>query len=106
MYYGFYPGMYYGFYPGMSGFSPWGGPVGPIYGMSGYPYPGAYSPYGGMGQTPYPPPGGPGMPGMSPFGPPMTPEQEIEFLRDQTRILKEQMDQIDARIQELEKGGR
>ena len=95
--------MYYGFYPGMGWFSPWGGPVGPTYGMSGYPYPGAYSPYGGMGQMPYPPPmgfgqqmpyppgGGYGMPGMSPFGPPMAPEQEIEFLRDQAQMLKEQM---------------
>jgi hypothetical protein len=58
------------------------------------------SPYG---QPDYPPPGGFGVPGMSPYGPPMAPEQEINFLRDQAQMLKQQMDQIDARIKELEK---
>jgi prefoldin subunit 5 len=33
----------------------------------------------------------------------MAPEQEIAFLREQAKMLKEQMDQIDARIKELEK---
>jgi len=40
---------------------------------------------------------------MSPFAPAMAPEQEINFLRDQAQMLKQQMDQIDARIKELEK---
>ena len=52
----------------------------------------------------YPPPEGFGAPGMSQFGPPMTPEHEIAFLRDHAQMLKQQMDQIDARIKELEKG--
>jgi hypothetical protein len=50
--------------------------------------------------------GGFGGPWMSPYGPPMPPEQEIEFLRDQAQMLKEQLDQIDARIKELEKGAK
>jgi hypothetical protein len=108
--------MYYGYYP--EWFSPWGPPMG-----MGYPMTGPWSyPYGRMGEMPYYPPpgafGGPGMsqmpyypapgglgtPGMSPFGPPMAPEQEIAFLSDQAQMLKEQMDQIDARIKELDKG--
>jgi hypothetical protein len=60
-----------------------------------------------MGQMPYyPPPGGFGDPWMSPYGPTMPPEQEITFLRDQAQMLKEQMDQIDARIKELEKAAK
>lgn len=43
---------------------------------------------------------------MPPFGPSMPPEQEIEFLRSQAQMLKEQLDQIDARIKELEKQSR
>ena len=92
--------MYYGFYPYGGWFAPWGPPV-----EMGYPMPGGWRyPYGGMPQMPwYPPPGGYGAPGMPPFGPFMPPEQEIEFLRDQAQMLKEQMDHIDARIKELEK---
>jgi hypothetical protein len=54
---------------------------------------------------PYGPPitGGFGTPGMPPYGPTMAPEQEIAFLRDQAQMLKDQIDQIDARIKELEK---
>jgi len=77
-------------------------------GMSQMPY---YPPPGGYGapemspsgQPNYPPPGGFGAPGMSPFGPPIAPDQEINYLRDQAQMLKQQMDQIDARIKELEK---
>ena len=92
--------MCYGFYPYRGWFSPWGPPMG-----MGYPMEGPWTyPYGGMPQMPYyPPPGGFGTPEMSPFGPPMTPEHEINFLRDQAQMLKQQMDQIDARIKELEK---
>ena len=79
---------------------PYGGmPQMPYYAPPGYGAPGM-SPYG---QPDYPPPGGFGAPGMSPYGPPMAPEQEINFLRDQAQMLKQQMDQIDARIKELEK---
>ena len=72
----------------------------------GYPMAGGWGyPYGEMWQMPYfAPLGGFGVPGMSPFGPGMRPEQEITFLRDQAQILKQQIDQIDARIKELEKG--
>ena len=95
--------MYFGYNPYGGWFSPWGPPAGMGYPMSG---PWGY-PYGGMGQMPYyPPPGGFGEPWMTPFGPPMTPEQEIAFLRDQAQMLKEQMDQIDARIKELEKAAK
>ena len=67
-----------------------------------------YPPGGGFGfagTAPYGPPmpGGFGSPGMSPYGPPVAPEQEIEFLRGQAQMLKDQLDQIDARIKELEK---
>jgi len=109
--------MWYGFYPYRGWFAPWGPPTG-----MGYPMTGGWGyPYGETWQMPsYPPPGGFGAPGMSPFGPgmtggfgtpgmppygpPMAPEQEIAFLRDQAQMLKQQMDQIDARIKELEKG--
>ena len=110
--------MYYQSYPYGGWPPPWGPP--PM-GM-GYPMTGGWmNPYGGIPQMPYypqpggygapemsqmpyyPPPGGFGAPGMSPFGPPMAPEQEIGFLRDQAQMLKQQMDQIDARIKELEK---
>jgi len=111
--------MYYGYYPYAGWPSPWGPPMG-----MGYPMTGAFNyPYGGMSQMPYypppggygtpemspfgqpnyPPPGGLGPPGMSPFGPSMPPDQEIGFLRDQAQMLKQQMDQIDARIKEIEK---
>ena len=92
--------MYFGYNPYGGWFPPWGPPVG-----MGYPMSGPWGhPYAGMGQMPYyPPAGGFGEPWMTPFGPPMAPEQEIAFLRDQAQMLKEQMDQIDARIKELEK---
>jgi hypothetical protein len=112
MYYGNYP---YGgwFYPGANPFE------------MGYTMPGAYNyPYGYMGNNPYyqpnwfynqpcpapPPPfyqpnyqqqampeGTP----MQPFYPNMPPEQEIEFLRGEAKMLKERIDQIDVRISEL-----
>jgi hypothetical protein len=111
--------MYYGYYPYGEWPSPWGSPTG-----MGYPMMGGWgSLYGGMGPMPYNPPwggfgtpgmppygqpnyppwGGFGTPGMPPYGPPMAPEQEIAFLRDQAQMLKDQIDQIDARIKELEK---
>jgi len=131
MYYGYYP---YGGWPSPWGppmgmgypmEGPWAYPYGGMPQMPYYPPPGGYgtpemSPFGqpnypppggfgtqGMSQMPYyPPPGGYGAPGMSPYGPPMAPEQEINFLRDQAQMLKQQMDQIDARIKELEKGAK
>lgn len=59
------------------------------------------------GQAPYPQ-YGPGMassyPGFQPPpGPMMNQEQELSMLNNQAQFLKQQMDQIDARIKELEK---
>jgi hypothetical protein len=127
--------MYYGNYPYGGWPSPWGSPMGmgyPGMGSWGYPYAGMeqmpyYTPWGGFGYagvSPYGPPmpggygtpwmqpygqpmaGGFGSPAMPPYGPTMAPEQEIEFLRDQAHMLKDQLDQIDARIKELEKEGK
>ena len=44
-----------------------------------------------------------GQPGFQPFGAPMTPEQEVEFLKNQAEILSQQLEQINNRISELEK---
>ena len=63
--------------------------------MPGTPAPGAYGspatmpPYGGT--TAYP------------YAPQMTREQELDFLRNQAEAIKGQLEQIDARIKELEK---
>jgi len=78
-------------------------------------YPGAM-PYGGYagaptGAVPY---GGTAYPGAMPYGyagapmgadpyaPQMTREQELDFLRSQAEAVKGQLEQIDARIKELE----
>jgi hypothetical protein len=124
--------MYYGNYPYGGWPSPWGYPMGmgyPMMGNWGYPQPGMgqmpyYPPWGGFGypgmspdgspmpggygtagMPPYgqPMPGGYGPAGMPPYGPAMAPDQEIEFLRGQAHMLKDQLDQIDARIKELER---
>jgi hypothetical protein len=39
--------------------------------------------------------------GNVPFAPQVTPEQEIEFLRNQAEAISEQLEQIEARIQQL-----
>jgi hypothetical protein len=121
-----YPGMGSWGYPyagmGQMPYSPpWGGfgfpdaqPYGPPmpggYGAPGMPPYGPAMPggFGSPGRSPYGPsmPGGFGTPGMQPYGPPVSPEQEVEFLRDQAHMLKDQLDQIDARIKELEKEGK
>jgi hypothetical protein len=86
----------------------------------GYPSPGAVPyggnpyaegmPYGGvpMGVDPYA--GGMsyagygGAPmGANPYAPQMTREQELDFLRSQAEAIRGQLEQIDARIKELEK---
>ena len=40
--------------------------------------------------------------GADPYAPQMTREQELDFLRNQAEATKEELDQIDARIKELE----
>jgi hypothetical protein len=42
------------------------------------------------------------VPGADPYALQMTREQELDFLRSQAEAMKEQLDQIDARIRELE----
>jgi len=110
--------MRFGFSPGWLGRSPTG--LGPTasYLMTGqWPTPQAQSYWQAMqaGQTPYPAYGGPGTmpygfpqapgitPGVAPFAPAASPEQELSFLRDQAGALKNQIDQINSRIKELEK---
>jgi len=66
------------------------------------PYP-MYGGYGGAGAVPYgsPQPAG-AMPGAVPFAPGVSPEQELDFLKNQAEVLKNQIDQINSRIKELE----
>ena len=52
---------------------------------------------GGFAGGSWPPAYGP-----APFAPEMPPEQELDFLKDQAEAIKEQLEQIGARIQELE----
>ena len=91
--YGFRRG--YGFGGGMS------------YPMAGR-WPGYGAPYGEVaypGAMPYGSYAGPPMgvaPGVDPYAPQMTREQELDFLRNQAEAVKEQLDQLDARIKELE----
>ena len=61
----------------------------------------AYSPYGAPWGVPY---YGAGLanPGAVPFAPQITQEQEHDFLKNQTQAAKERLEQINARIQELE----
>ena len=93
--------------------SPWG--MGRTYGFGrGYGYGRGYGfgrrygfgvgmPYGGTvypGATPY---GYAGAPvGTDPYAPQMTREQELDSLRGQAEAMKGQLEQIDARIKELE----
>jgi len=110
--------MRFGFSPGWLGRSPTG--LGPTasYLMTGqWPAPQAQAYWQAMqaGQAPYPAYGGPGTmpygfpqapgttPGVAPFAPAASPEQELSFLRDQASALKNQIDQINSRIKELEK---
>ena len=62
----------------------------------GYPY------YRGAG-VPYPFYGAPAAaPGVAPFAPGMTKEQELDFLKNQAQAVKGQLEQIEARMRELE----
>jgi hypothetical protein len=62
---------------------------------------GAAFPYGPV--DPYQ--GGFQAPGMPPFGPQMPPDQELALLKNQTDMLRQHLDQIDARVKELEDSG-
>jgi len=63
------------------------------------PYP-VYPGYGAM-PTSYPPYATPPAPGSMPFAPEMTKEQELDFLQEQANAIKSQLEQIEARMQEL-----
>jgi hypothetical protein len=81
-------------------------------GAAGMPVPADYAPYGNPGGIPYyegmaysggVPYGYAGVPmGAYPHGPQMSREQELDFLRNQAEAIKEELDQIDGRIKELE----
>lgn len=109
--------MRFGFSPGWLGRSPTG--LGPAasYLMTGqWPTPQAqaywqamqtgqapYPIYPGIGAIPYPFPSSTSAgPGMTPFAPGLSPEQELDFLKNQASALKTQIDQINSRIKELE----
>ena len=58
--------------------------------------------------APPPPPyqssfyGQPAAPGYTPFSPQMTREEELDYLRDQAEAVKEELEQIDSRMRDLE----
>ena len=60
----------------------------------------------GAGQTPYPFYSEASMPGAPPtsgaFAPQMTPEQELDFLKNQAQAIKEQLEQIETGMRDLE----
>ena len=69
-------------------------------GAAGMPVPPAYPSYGSPWAMPY---GYAGAPmGADPYAPQMTREQELDFLKSQAEAIKGQLEQINARIKELE----
>jgi len=42
------------------------------------------------------------VPGANPYAPQMTREQELDFLRSQAEAIKGQLEQIDARMRDME----
>ena len=61
---------------------------------------GAYPSYGVPRGMPYYG-AGPTAPGAMPFAPQMTREQELDFLKNQAEAMRGQLEQIEARIQQL-----
>ena len=86
----------------------------PRYSGAGVPYPFYGAPASVPGQAPYPSYGGipyggapiGPMPGAMPFAPQVTPEQELDFLRNQAQTMKGQLEQIESRMHELETKGK
>lgn len=76
------------------GYPSYGGPGAMPYG--GTAYPGAM-PYGSYTGAPMG-----ALPGADPYAPQMTREQELDFLRSQAEAIKGQLEQIGARIKDLE----
>ena len=101
--------MRFGYSPGWMGMSPYGLGPGATYLMSGqWPTPQAQAYWQAMqaGQAPYPYYGGAmpygGAPGAMPFAPQMDPAQELDFLKSQAGAMREQLDEVEKRIRELE----
>ena len=102
--------------PGFDGTGPRGmGPMtGGGRGFCALPLPAARPTYGGGGA--YPPYGvpwgmpyygaGPTAPSAGPFVPQMPREQELDFLRNQAQAMRGQLEQIEARMRELETKGK
>ena len=84
--------------PGFDGTGPRGmGPMtGGGRGFCAVPLPAAWPTYMGAGvYRSY------GAPGAMPFAPPMTREQELDFLKTQAQGMRGQLEQIEARIEQL-----
>ncbi len=106
--------MRFGFSPGWQGRSPTGLGPGATYLTTGqWPTPQAQAYWQAMqaGQAPYPSyggaatgaaPGATGAQSMMPFAPQMSREQELDFLKSQAQAIKGQLEQIEARMHELE----
>lgn len=73
-------------------------------GAAGIPVPPVHPAYAGPWPMPhgYARPPTEAMPGAYPYAGDMTQEQELGFLKDQAEAIKDQLEQIDARIKELE----
>lgn len=55
-------------------------------------------------RQPYYDVGTPFVPGYAPSTPPVTREEELSYLRDQAEAIKEQLEEIEARMRDLETG--
>ncbi len=64
------------------------------------PGPTPYPPYGGAWGTGYS--GGPAAYGAMPYAPQMSREQELDFLKEEASAVKTQLDELEARIKDLE----
>jgi len=97
--------------PGFDGTGPRGlGPMtGGGRGFCAIPLPGSWPTY--LGRGVYPPYGaswgmpyygaGPAIPGAVPFAPQITREEELDSLKNQAQAMRGQLEQIEARIQQL-----
>lgn len=76
-------------------------------GRGGLPRCWAYGGYGGpvpgYAPGPYPSAPGPSAFGWGPYGAPSSQEDEVRFLKDQAEMIRKDLEDIDARIKELEK---
>ena len=105
--------MRFGFSPGWYGMGPYGASPGADYFMTGqWPTPQAQAYWQAMQAEQAPSPfygqefgamtfGSPAFPGRGP-GPQMSREQELDFLRNQAEAIRGQLEQIDARMREME----